>query len=82
MSANSNCQFALVGKNLSLFLLGVNVSDIDLLQHESMLFWTLALVVCFLKYKVSETGLISVIRYQGSYLVESEVETSPSEGFN
>jgi len=58
----------------------MNVSDIGLLQYKSMLFWALPLVECFLKYTFSETGLVSVIRYEESNLVEPEVETSPFWG--
>jgi hypothetical protein len=76
LSAKSDSQFALVGKAFSFFLLRMNVSDIGLLQYQSMLCWTLAFVECFFKYYLSETGLFSVIRYEGSYLVEPEVETS------
>jgi hypothetical protein len=77
LSAKSDSQFALVGKAFSLFLLRMNVSDIDLLQYQSMLCgpWLLSSVF-FLKHDLSETGLFSVTRYEGSYLVEPEVETS------
>ena len=70
-----------MGKNLSLFLLRMNVFDIGLLQYKSVCsgHWFLSSVF-FSNIHFSETGLISVIRCEDSYLVEPEVETSPFGG--
>jgi hypothetical protein len=58
----------------------MNVSDIGFLQYKSMLFWTLTLVEYFFQIYLMENGLVSVVRYEGSYLVEPEVKTSPFYG--